>query len=149
MSKLPPVSLLRQFEWRVARPPDCAPAPRRTPGGMSKLPPISLLRQFDTHRLVPGAASVARQDPQRSEGQHSDTLRNAEIASIVQVLGAGTGRTFDISQMRYGRVILMADADVDGSHIRTLLITLFAKYMRPVIEDGPPVRRRCPRCTRS
>ncbi|KOV88365.1 DNA topoisomerase IV subunit B [Nocardia sp. NRRL S-836] len=66
----------------------------------------------------------------------ADTLRNAEIASIVQVLGAGTGRTFDIAQMRYGRVILMADADVDGSHIRTLLITLFAKYMRPVIESG-------------
>ncbi|MFC0064677.1 toprim domain-containing protein [Umezawaea endophytica] len=65
-----------------------------------------------------------------------DTLRNAEIASIVQVLGAGTGRTFDLAAMRYGRVILMADADVDGSHIRTLLITLFAKYMRPVIEDG-------------
>ncbi|WP_165777591.1 DNA gyrase/topoisomerase IV subunit B [Amycolatopsis antarctica] len=65
-----------------------------------------------------------------------DTLKNAEIASIVQVLGAGTGRTFDMSTMRYGRVILMADADVDGSHIRTLLITLFAKYMRPVIEHG-------------
>ncbi|SDM27029.1 DNA gyrase subunit B [Allokutzneria albata] len=65
-----------------------------------------------------------------------DTLRNAEISSIVQVLGAGSGRTFDLSQMRYGRVILMADADVDGSHIRTLLITLFAKYMRPVIADG-------------
>jgi DNA gyrase subunit B len=66
----------------------------------------------------------------------ADTLKNAEIASIVQVLGAGSGRTFDLSTMRYGRVILMADADVDGSHIRTLLITLFAKYMRPVIEDG-------------
>jgi DNA gyrase/topoisomerase IV subunit B len=66
----------------------------------------------------------------------ADTLRNVEIASIVQVLGAGTGRTFDLPAMRYGRVILMADADVDGSHIRTLLITLFAKYMRPVIEDG-------------
>ncbi|MCP2163950.1 DNA gyrase/topoisomerase IV subunit B [Goodfellowiella coeruleoviolacea] len=66
----------------------------------------------------------------------ADTLKNAEIASIVQVLGAGTGRTFDLSAMRYGRVILMADADVDGSHIRTLLITLFARYMRPVIEDG-------------
>jgi DNA gyrase subunit B len=65
-----------------------------------------------------------------------DTLKNAEIASIVQVLGAGSGRTFDLATMRYGRVILMADADVDGSHIRTLLITLFAKYMRPVIEDG-------------
>ncbi|WP_026424314.1 DNA gyrase/topoisomerase IV subunit B [Actinokineospora inagensis] len=66
----------------------------------------------------------------------ADTLRNAEIAAIVQVLGAGTGRTFDLPAMRYGRVILMADADVDGSHIRTLLITLFAKYMRPVIDDG-------------
>ncbi|MFC5289423.1 type IIA DNA topoisomerase subunit B [Actinokineospora guangxiensis] len=66
----------------------------------------------------------------------ADTLRNTEIASIVQVLGAGTGRTFDLPAMRYGRVIIMADADVDGSHIRTLLITLFAKYMRPVIEDG-------------
>jgi DNA gyrase subunit B len=66
----------------------------------------------------------------------ADTLRNVEIASIVQVLGAGTGRTFDLAAMRYGRVILMADADVDGSHIRTLLITLFARYMRPVIEDG-------------
>ncbi len=66
----------------------------------------------------------------------SEALKNAEIASIVQVLGAGTGRTFDISSMRYGRVILMADADVDGSHIRTLLITLFARYMRPVITEG-------------
>ncbi len=66
----------------------------------------------------------------------ADTLRNVEIASIVQVLGAGSGRTFDLSTMRYGRVILMADADVDGSHIRTLLITLFARYMRPVLEDG-------------
>jgi len=66
----------------------------------------------------------------------ADTLRNAEIAAIVQVLGAGSGRTFELGQMRYGRVILMADADVDGSHIRTLLITLFAKYMRPAIEDG-------------
>jgi len=63
-------------------------------------------------------------------------LKNAEIAAIVQVLGAGTGRTFDLSAMRYGRVIIMADADVDGSHIRTLLITLFAKYMRPVITAG-------------
>ncbi|MDG4766365.1 DNA topoisomerase IV subunit B [Solwaraspora sp. WMMD406] len=66
----------------------------------------------------------------------ADTLRNAEVAAIVQVLGAGTGRTFDLTTMRYGRVILMADADVDGSHIRTLLITLFAKYLRPVIEAG-------------
>ena len=66
----------------------------------------------------------------------ADTLKNIEVASIVQVLGAGTGRTFEPAQLRYGRIILMADADVDGAHIRTLLITLFAKYMRPVIELG-------------
>jgi DNA gyrase subunit B len=63
-------------------------------------------------------------------------LDNAECSAIVQVLGAGSGRTFDPGALRYGRILIMADADVDGSHIRTLLITLFAKYMRPVIEAG-------------
>ena len=63
-------------------------------------------------------------------------LDNAECSAIVQVLGGGSGRTFDLSALRYGRILIMADADVDGSHIRTLLITLFAKYMRPVIEAG-------------
>ena len=63
-------------------------------------------------------------------------LDNAECSAIVQVLGAGSGRTFDLPALRYGRVLIMADADVDGSHIRTLLITLFARYMRPVIEAG-------------
>ncbi|WP_327031995.1 DNA topoisomerase IV subunit B [Micromonospora ureilytica] len=63
-------------------------------------------------------------------------LDNAECAAIVQVLGAGSGRTFDLTALRYGRVLIMADADVDGAHIRTLLITLFARYMRPLIEAG-------------
>ncbi|MEX2290248.1 MAG: DNA topoisomerase IV subunit B [Mycobacteriales bacterium] len=77
----------------------------------------------------------------------SEMLSNAECASIIQVVGAGTGRTFDLEQMRYGKVILMMDADVDGAHIRCLLITLFARYMRPVLESGrlfaavPPLHR--------
>ena len=66
----------------------------------------------------------------------SDAFANAEITAIVQVLGCGWGRGFEIEKMRYGRVLIMADADVDGSHIRCLLITLFAKYLRPVIETG-------------
>ncbi len=76
-----------------------------------------------------------------------EMLANAECASIIQVVGAGTGRTFDLVAMRYHKVVLMADADVDGSHIRCLLITLFARYMRPVIEAGrlyaavPPLHR--------
>ncbi|MFK0401062.1 MULTISPECIES: DNA gyrase/topoisomerase IV subunit B [Microbacterium] len=76
-----------------------------------------------------------------------DMLSNAECASIIQVIGAGSGRSFDIDAARYGKVILMSDADVDGAHIRTLLLTLFFRYMRPLIEHGrvfaavPPLHR--------
>jgi DNA gyrase subunit B len=76
-----------------------------------------------------------------------EMLANAECSSIIQVVGAGSGRTFDLESMRYHKVVLMADADVDGAHIRCLLITLFARYMRPVIESGrlfaavPPLHR--------
>jgi DNA gyrase subunit B len=66
----------------------------------------------------------------------ADMLKNAECAAIIQCIGAGSGRTFDLEQMRYGRIMLMADADVDGSHIRSLLICLVARYLRPVIESG-------------
>ncbi|MGO1544328.1 MAG: DNA gyrase/topoisomerase IV subunit B [Gulosibacter sp.] len=77
----------------------------------------------------------------------ADMLKNAECANIIQVLGAGSGRTFDLTQIRYGKVIIMSDADVDGAHIRTLLLTLFFRYMRPMLEDGrvfaavPPLHR--------
>jgi len=77
----------------------------------------------------------------------SDMLRNAECASIIQVLGAGSGRTFDLDSTRYAKIIFMADADFDGAHIRCLLITLFWKYMRPLVEAGhvyaavPPLHR--------
>jgi DNA gyrase subunit B len=77
----------------------------------------------------------------------SDMLSNAECAAIIQVLGAGSGRTFDLEQVRYEKIILMSDADVDGAHIRTLLLTLFFRYMRPLVEAGrvyaavPPLHR--------
>jgi len=77
----------------------------------------------------------------------SDMLSNAECASIIQVLGAGSGRTFELEAARYEKIILMSDADVDGAHIRTLLLTLFFRYMRPLVEAGrvfaavPPLHR--------
>ncbi|WP_265444048.1 DNA gyrase/topoisomerase IV subunit B [Flexivirga meconopsidis] len=76
-----------------------------------------------------------------------DMLKNAECAAIIQVVGAGSGRSFDVDAARYGKVILMTDADVDGAHIRTLLLTLFFRYMRPLVEAGrvyaavPPLHR--------
>jgi len=77
----------------------------------------------------------------------SDMLKNAECAAIIQVLGAGSGNAFELDSARYQRVIFMADADVDGAHIRTLLLTLFHRYMRPMVEAGrvfaavPPLHR--------
>jgi DNA gyrase subunit B len=77
----------------------------------------------------------------------SDMLKNTECAAIIQVIGAGSGRTFDIDQARYGKIVLLADADVDGAHIRCLLLTLFQRYMRPMVEAGrvfsavPPLHR--------
>ena len=77
----------------------------------------------------------------------ADMLANAECAAIIQVIGAGSGRSFDLDAARYGRVVLMTDADVDGAHIRTLLLTLFFRYMRPLVDAGrvfaavPPLHR--------
>lgn len=74
-------------------------------------------------------------------------LSNKECAAIIQVVGAGSGASFDIEQARYNKIIMMTDADVDGAHIRILLLTLFYRYMRPLIEHGhvyaavPPLHR--------
>ncbi|WP_254052265.1 type IIA DNA topoisomerase subunit B [Aeromicrobium sp. A1-2] len=76
-----------------------------------------------------------------------DMLKNAECSSIIQVVGAGSGRTFDVDAARYGRIIFMADADSDGAHIRCLLATLFFRYMRELVDAGrvytavPPLHR--------
>ena len=77
----------------------------------------------------------------------SQMLENTECASIIQVIGAGSGHSFSLDDARYGRIILMSDADVDGAHIRCLLLTLLYRYMRPLIDAGrvfaaiPPLHR--------
>ncbi|OPC80721.1 DNA topoisomerase IV subunit B [Embleya scabrispora] len=111
--------------------------------GDSALGTAKLARNSEFQALLPIRGKILNVQ----KASVSDMLKNAECAAIIQVIGAGSGRTFDIDQARYGKIIFMADADVDGSHIRCLLLTLFQRYMRPMVEAGrvfaavPPLHR--------
>ncbi|WP_073706438.1 type IIA DNA topoisomerase subunit B [Glutamicibacter sp. 0426] len=111
--------------------------------GDSALGTARLARSSEYQALLPIRGKILNVQ----KASISDMLSNAECAAMIQVIGAGSGRSFDIEQARYGKIILMTDADVDGAHIRTLLLTLFYRYMRPMIEHGrvyaavPPLHR--------
>jgi len=111
--------------------------------GDSALGTAKLARDSEHQALLPIRGKILNVQ----KASVSDMLSNTECASIIQVIGAGSGRSFDLSAARYGKVIIMSDADVDGAHIRTLLLTLFFRYMRPMIAEGrvfaavPPLHR--------
>ncbi|GAA5027114.1 type IIA DNA topoisomerase subunit B [Microbacterium fluvii] len=111
--------------------------------GDSALGTAKLARNSEFQALLPIRGKILNVQ----KASISDMLGNAECASIIQVVGAGSGRSFDLDAARYGKVIMMSDADVDGAHIRTLLLTLFFRYMRPLVEAGrvyaavPPLHR--------
>ena len=111
--------------------------------GDSALGTAKLARNSEFQALIPIRGKILNVQ----KASVTDMLKNAECASIIQVIGAGSGRTFDLDQARYGKVIFMADADSDGAHIRCLLATLFFKYMRPLVDAGrvysavPPLHR--------
>jgi len=111
--------------------------------GDSALGTAKLARNSEFQALLPIRGKILNVQ----KASVSDMLSNTECASIIQVIGAGSGRSFELGAARYGKIILMSDADVDGAHIRTLLLTLFFRYMRPLVEAGrvfaavPPLHR--------
>jgi DNA gyrase subunit B len=111
--------------------------------GDSALGTAKLARSSEYQALLPIRGKILNVQ----KASVTDMLKNAECAAIIQVIGAGSGRTFELDSARYGRVIILADADVDGAHIRTLLLTLFFRYMRPLVDAGrvfaavPPLHR--------
>ena len=111
--------------------------------GDSALGTAKLARNSEFQALLPIRGKILNVQ----KASVADMLKNAECAAIIQVIGAGSGKTFDLEQVRYGKIALMTDADVDGAHIRCLLLTLFHRYMRPLLDDGrvyaavPPLHR--------
>ena len=111
--------------------------------GDSALGTAKVARNAEHQALLPIRGKILN----TQKASVADMLKNAECAAIIQVIGAGSGRTFDLDQARYGKIIVMSDADVDGAHIRCLLLTLVHRYMRPLLDDGrvyaavPPLHR--------
>jgi DNA gyrase subunit B len=111
--------------------------------GDSALGTAKLARNSEFQALLPIRGKILNVQ----KASIGDMLKNAECASIIQVVGAGSGRSFDLDAARYGKTIFMADADSDGAHIRCLLATLFFRYMRPLVDAGrvftavPPLHR--------
>ncbi|MEP6664911.1 MAG: DNA topoisomerase IV subunit B [Nocardioidaceae bacterium] len=111
--------------------------------GDSALGTAKLARDSEYQALLPIRGKILNTQKKSS----GEMLQNAECAAIIQVIGAGSGRTFDLAQARYGKIIFMADADTDGAHIRCLLATLVHKHMRELLTDGriysavPPLHR--------
>jgi DNA gyrase subunit B len=111
--------------------------------GDSALGTANLARNSEFQALLPIRGKILNVQ----KASVGDMLKNAECAAIIQVVGAGSGKSFDVDAARYGKIIFMADADSDGAHIRCLLATLFFRYMRPLVEAGrvysavPPLHR--------
>ena len=111
--------------------------------GDSALGTAKLARDSEFQALLPIRGKILNVQ----KASLADMLKNAECAAIIQVIGAGSGAAFDLDSARYQRIIFMADADVDGAHIRCLLLTMFHRYMRPLLEAGrvfaavPPLHR--------
>jgi DNA gyrase subunit B len=111
--------------------------------GDSALGTAKLARNSEFQALLPIRGKILNVQ----KASLADMLKNAECASIIQVIGAGSGGSFDLDAARYQRVIFMSDADVDGAHIRCLLLTLFHRYLRPMLDAGrvfaavPPLHR--------
>jgi DNA gyrase subunit B len=111
--------------------------------GDSALGTAKLARDSEFQALLPIRGKILNVQ----KASLADMLKNAECAAIIQVIGAGSGTSFDLDSARYQRVIFMSDADVDGAHIRTLLLTLFHRYLRPMLDAGrvfaavPPLHR--------